>query len=166
MRLKTSVTAAATAAMLALGLSAFAPNSAHAAVRPDSLGSGWSPIQLHAYSGNGCAVPSEEDALSAPIISWPCGAWTWYFRFLNGSDEVELVDPSGSYALGISGGQWKLVTPNDSSTYVIMAHGLAGYSTLLDSTETYGMGPQGKGYAVLAPTSPSTPTDIWDLISG
>jgi hypothetical protein len=165
MRFKTCVTATATAALLALGLSAFAPGSAHAAVRPASLGPGWSPIQLHAYSGNGCAIPSS-DARLAPIISYPCGSWTWYYRFLNGTDEVELVDPSGSYALGISGGAWKMETPSDSSTYVIMANGLTGYSVLLDSTRTYGMGPQGKGSDVLALTSPSSPADNWDLISG
>jgi hypothetical protein len=163
MRLKTSVTAAA-AGLLALGLTASASGPAHAA--PASLGPGWAPIQLHAYYGNGCAVPSSDTHL-APIISEPCGSWHWYYRFLNGNDEVELVDPSGSYALGVSGGAWKMETPNANTTWVLMVNGLTGYSTLEDSTRTYGMTPQAKGNDVglVNLSTGDTTTDLWELIS-
>jgi hypothetical protein len=86
-------------------------------------------------------------------------------RFLN-DGEVELVDPSGSYALGISGGAWKLVTPSDNSTYVIMANGLSAYSSLADSTRTYNMTPEAKGYTVVANLYYSNDPVYWDLISG
>jgi hypothetical protein len=168
MRLKTSITAAAAAGLLALGLTASASGPAHAAaVRPASLGPGWAPIQLHAYYGNGCAVPSS-DAHLAPIISEPCGgSWKWYYRFLNGTDEVELVDPSGSYALGVSGGAWKMETPSDSTTWVLMVNGLTGYSTLEDSTRTYGMTPKAKGddVGLINLSTDDTTTDLWTLIS-
>jgi len=164
MRFKTSVSVAA-AGLLALGLTASASGPAHAAAA--SLGPGWAPIQLHAYYGNGCAVPSS-DAHLAAIISEPCGSWTWYYRFLGADDdEVELVDPSGSYALGISGGAWKMETPDANTTWVLMVNGLTGYSTLEDSTLTYGMTPKAKGDPVglINLSTGDTTTDLWDLIS-
>jgi hypothetical protein len=169
MRLKTSVTAAAAAGLLALGLTASASGPAHAAAAlPASLGPGWAPIELHAYSGNGCAKP-KSDTYLAPIISWPCGqGWVWYYRFLGANDdELELVDPSGSYALGISGGAWKLETPNASTTWVLDTSGLTGYFTLEDSTRTYGMTPQAKGddVGLINFNNDGTETDLWDLIS-
>jgi hypothetical protein len=164
MRLTTSFTAAAAAGLLALGLAASAPAPAHAAVRP-ALGGGWNPAQLHAEYGNGCAVPSSDTRL-APIISSPCGSWTWEFRYLtanpvDGSEEyVELVDPSGSYALGFSGGKYKLETPDANTTFVVMGLPGAGFSYLANNEGMYGMTPKSAGVDV---GTDGGSTDAWEL---
>lgn len=93
--------------------------SANAAASP------WTAVYLHAFAGNGCASYTTDQHLE-PITSEPCAnsSW-WYYRDLSRSsgvmagDKLEFVDLTKTYALGYSGGEIKLETPNDSSTYVL-----------------------------------------------
>jgi hypothetical protein len=88
--------------------------------------SGWIPVYLHAFYGNGCADYLVDQRLE-PIVSEPCADSNhWYYRNLNyvaGSpiydgDELEFVDSGLQYALGYSGGELKLETPNVNTTFL------------------------------------------------
>ena len=104
------------AAIAAIGVTG---GPANAAASP------WTPVYLHAISGNGCASYAAPQRLT-PITSERCTAsLQWYYRDLDNSslpprlgDRLEFVDFTKTYALGFSGGQIKLETPNANSTYV------------------------------------------------
>jgi hypothetical protein len=146
---------------------------AHAATPKDA--SPWVAVYLHAYSGNGCASYNVDQYLE-PITSEPCqdSQW-WYFRDLSRSsgaveigDNLEFVDYSKTYALGYSGGELKLVTPNDSSTYVtvwdIDEVGDTGpWQALLTLQDDYDdILPNGAGDPLQLPaSSQSIPPDAW-----
>lgn len=107
------------AAIAAIGVTGGAANAA---------ASPWKAVFLHAFSGNGCASYAFPAQRLAPITSEPCAQseW-WYYRDLTQSsgtvqlwDHLEFVDESKTYALGFSGGQIKLETPDANSTYVVM----------------------------------------------
>ena len=113
------------AAIAAIGVTG---GPANAAASP------WTPVYLHAISGNGCASYAANQRL-APITSERCNAsaW-WYFRDLTSSspepgDRYEFVDSTKTYALGFSGGQIKLETPNANSTYVFLDQGVLSIPT-------------------------------------
>jgi hypothetical protein len=106
------------AAIAAIGVTG---GSANAAASP------WTAVYLHAFSGNGCASYATIQRL-APIISERCTASnSWFVRDLSRSsgivqpgDQLEFVDFTKTFALGFSGGQIKLETPNASSTFVVI----------------------------------------------
>jgi hypothetical protein len=94
----------------------------------NAAASAWTAVYLHAMSGNGCASYATFQRL-APITSERCAdsAW-WYYRdltrssgFIVAGDHLEFVDATKTYALGFSGGQIKLETPDANSTYVVYA---------------------------------------------
>jgi hypothetical protein len=105
------------AAIAAIGVTG---GTANAAASP------WTPVYLHAFSGNGCASYATIQRL-APITSERCTASnSWFYRDLTQSslppqlgDKLEFVDFTKTYALGFSGGQIKLETPDANSTYVV-----------------------------------------------
>lgn len=135
--------------------------------------SAWTPVYLHAYSGNGCASYNADQYLE-PITSEPCAdsAW-WYFRDLNRSsgqiqtgDNLEFVDQTKTYALGYSGGHIKLETPNDNSTFieVILLSEIGGtgqWQSLWDLQDDAGMVPAGAGNDVGLDSSAASPPDAW-----
>ena len=110
------------AAIAAIGVTG---GTANAAASP------WTPVYLHEISGNGCASYAAPQRLE-PITSERCTAsnW-WYYRDLDHSsfppqpgDRLEFVDFTKTYALGFSGGEIKLETPNANSTYAFQDLGV------------------------------------------
>jgi hypothetical protein len=157
------------AAAAVLAVSAFA-SPANAAVVPANLGPGWTAVQLYANSGGGCAVPASDTHL-APVQSEPCGGWTWYERQLgttgNGSLEREFVDASGSEAIGYSGGEVKLETPNAGDTFLIVPAPTSqscdgSYCEYQVYPGTYYIGPNGAGKNLQLSTFPSNEW-LWAL---
>lgn len=138
---------------------------------PEALGPGWTATQLRAFSGGGCAGPQTDSRLS-PIISEACGTWTWEYRVLSNTTAgtvLEFVDQSGTFALGFSGNQFKLETPNSSVTVLnIIASdrcrnvNSTEFCLLSNQTNQDYMGPAGAGQPVmsLTPTA-NTPTSAW-----
>ena len=113
------------------------------------------PVWLQAESGGGCATFASDQRL-APIISEPCTSTNWwYFRDLSqpiagaygDGDELEFVDQSKTFALGFSGGLFKLETPNDNTTYVVISFidFSNGFGILSNAAQTNWMGPNGRG---------------------
>ncbi len=110
----------------------------------------------------------------------PCddSAW-WYYRDLSRSsgaiqnnDKLEFVDEGKTFALGYSGGQAKLETPNDNSTYVIVGsqgylndHGpwqaLEVYATGLGIVPGYAITPSGAGQPLGITANSALPPDAW-----
>lgn len=179
---KLAFLAGAVAATAALALGPAAP--AHAAgpvsdtAVPDTLGPGWSPIQLQAYSGNGCAGPQTDSHLS-PIVSEACGTWTWYFRILrvSGGSAFELVDPSGTWAWGFSGSPLaaKLETPSTTGSNpseLILPDGPqycwssdSSYCVYFNPGGPDHIQPNGAGLAVqVLGSTPGLPSSAWRLV--
>jgi hypothetical protein len=160
------------------GASVARTGSAAVSARPQAA-SGWVPVYLHALSGNGCAG-YEADVRLEPITSERCiGSSYWYYRDLTRSsggvqqgDHLEFVDDNKTYALGYSGGQIKLETPNDNTTYVIVEEigGPAnnyGWQELLIPVSGlgivpgYGIYPEGAGQPLGTPGNFTLPPDAW-----
>jgi hypothetical protein len=116
----------AVAALAGISAPAAASTPRSTGVQPRAAGP-WKAVYLHAYSGNGCAGYDSVQRL-APIVSERCStSSTWYERDLSRSsgaiqvgDKLEFVDSSMTYALGYSGGQIKLETPNADVTFVLV----------------------------------------------
>ena len=160
------------------GASTARTGTATAGARPQAA-SGWIQAYLHAYSGNGCAS-YQEDVRLEPITSEPCvGSAYWYYRDLSRSsgsievgDHLEFVDDNKAYALGYSGGQIKLETPNADTTYVIVegiaqVGGTYGWQELLIPVPGlgiqpgYGIYPEGAGDPLGTPVNFGIPPDAW-----
>jgi hypothetical protein len=140
-------------------LGAALPTSAKAS---PAAASPWSaPLLLRANSGGGCAL--SRPARLDPVLSDPCPATPdWEYRFLTGDgstlfSKVEFVNTSKTLALGFSGGKFKMETPNDNSTYLILDGILLdGTWAFEDSSGTYQMAPNGKGLPLKALTGGPT----------
>jgi hypothetical protein len=184
MKIKAALIAGALALTALAGLTAPAGASvtrtgAVAAGAQPAAASGWHAIYLHAYSGNGCAS-YEDDVRLEPITSERCiGSAYWYYRDLSRSsgaiavgDKLEFVDETKTFALGYSGGQIKLETPNDNTTYVLVEAigGPAnnyGWQELLipvaglGIVPGYGIYPEGAGEPLGTPGNYAIPPDAW-----
>ena len=154
---------------LVITASATTTISASAAPASPAAASSWFKAWLRAGSGGGCATFASDQRL-APIISEPCtSANWWYYRDLSQSvpyglgDALEFVDQSKTFALGFSGGLFKLETPNDSSTYVVVAVGdnTTGLVILSNQGRTGYMAPNGRGIDVKVLANAALPGDGW-----
>jgi hypothetical protein len=157
------------AAVLAIsGFTAAAlPASAASAASP-AAASAWYKVWLTAESGGGCATFAADENL-APIVSEPCtsGNW-WYYRDLSRStedyqygDKLEFVDQSKSFALGFSGGLFKLEIPNDDTTYLVVGEIYYPWNLFLNQAGTRYIAPNGAGDDVKVLTAASIPPDGW-----
>lgn len=169
--------AAAHAAPAVPAAAAAAPPVSNTAM-PDTLGPGWTKIQLKAFSGGGCAGPQTDSHLS-PIVSEACGTWDWYYRVIAGSTGVgyELVDSTGTFAVGFSGSplQAKMETPNTTGgSPTILLIPLPGQSVYCDPSNTaycnyfdpgqHGhIAPSGAGDPLRQVAGNSLPADSWKL---
>jgi len=158
-----------TVVALVITASAATALSASAAPASPAAASSWFKVWLRAGSGGGCATFASDQRL-APIISEPCTSTNWwYYRDLNQSvpfgvgDKLEFVDQSKTFALGFSGGLFKLETPNDSSTYVVVTVGdnATGLVLLSNQAGTGFMAPNGRGLDVKVLASAALPDDGW-----
>jgi hypothetical protein len=158
------------AAILGATLPASAAPAHHAAKASPYAASGWIPRLLRAESGGGCALP--QPARLDPVLSDPCpSAVDWYVRDLSGSgynvgDKIEFVNTSMNLALGFSGGQFKMETPRDSSTYLIIGSVSpdGSWVAFYDSSNIHLMAPNGKGLPLKALTGgPAFPADGWQI---
>lgn len=187
MKFTRKIALAAAAGLAALGAAAAVPatasaaTSAHQAVSyppgitaakavPNSLGPGWTAGYWSAESGGGCAQPSVPDYNLTPIVSDPCGYYTWYWRVLGTyprhGQEIELVNSSGTEAVGFSGGLFKLVPPSDTSSFVVFdtstGSGCSGsWCTVQNNTVTDFAIPNGKGLDLKISGTGSAPPDGW-----
>jgi hypothetical protein len=139
---------------------------------PDTLGPGWVTAFMTASSGGGCATYDQFQRLS-PIISYTCNNEDyWEVRVVGASNpddycygaEIEWVDPSGTYALGYSGGLFKLETPDANTTYLFTDgcenSGGYQYMAMAASNADVFAEPNGWGKDLKTPISP---TDAgWD----
>lgn len=155
------------AAVAAISGMAFVP-SARAAV-PKTLGPGWTAAVWQAGSGGGCASPDSDELLS-PIASYPCSYWTWYYRVLgqlsDGREEVEFVDSTGTYAVGYSGNEFKLETPNSNpgGSFVLFGSGSEcsdNFCLVANSAGTEFGKPNGEGLPLKISTTGTPPQDGW-----
>jgi hypothetical protein len=165
MRKKSLIAAMALSSAVLFGVSApaFAAPVHASAVKP-AIGPGWTPTQIYAYSGGGCAVPSAVEYL-APIISYPCSGYEWYFRYLDNEASVEFVNPEGTLAIGFSGGHFKLEVPNDTTTVFQISRwvevGNRVWNSISDYTGAHFMVPNGKGLDVGVDQIVTVPGDGW-----
>lgn len=154
---------------LVITASAIMTHSASAAPASPAAASPWFKVWLRAGSGGGCATFASDQRL-APIISEPCTSTNWwYFRDLNQSvpfgvgDGLEFVDHNKTFALGFSGGLFKLETPSDSSTYLVVAvtNNTTDLALLTNQAGTGFMAPNGRGLDVKVLTNATFPDDGW-----
>jgi hypothetical protein len=193
-RTRIGITTLVAAAMLAIV--GFAPNAntAHAASfdpnQPHSLAqiaehgrqsparagaTGWYSTFITAYSGGGCMGYASDTRL-APIESSLCTGdaddTVFYVRDLNGStwavgDELEFVDIAKLYAIGYSGGQFKLETPSLPTTELIFYtdNSFNQWDSWILGYNTGGAhvfpAPNGRDLPLKVKTSESYPADGW-----
>ena len=182
----------AASALVALGAAAAVPSAAHAVTRPgalqtaaassrsallpglvhvkqvpNNLGPGWTAVQWVAGTGDGggCAIPYNDSNLE-PIDSGPCGEWTFEEREIGTEPHygpmIELVDPAGQFAVGFSGGHFKLEAPSTSPGGSFLVETAASGSNYCDynSALTDVGGAAGKG-ADLKVSGTCTSADYW-----
>jgi hypothetical protein len=154
---------------LVITASATTTLSASAAQASPRAASPWFKVWLRAGSGGGCATFASDQRL-APIISEPCTStnWWWY-RDISQSvpfsvgDNLEFVDQNKTFALGFSGGLFKLETPSDSSTYLVvdLTESTSDLALLINQAGTGFMAPNGRGLDVKVLANATFPDDGW-----
>jgi len=136
----------------------------------------WRYVWLTAQGGGGCATYKAAVNLE-PITSAPCASSAgFWFRDLSRSgeweagDHLEFATASGAYAIGYSGGRFRLEKPDTSRTYFVVATN-PDYSyrfvILADAGDSVAMVPNGSGKDVQAPglSEVGLPPDGWTACS-
>lgn len=147
-----TVAAAAPSALAAPAGRALPAGLVQVAQVPNSLGPGWTAVQWVAGPGDGggCAIPANDSNL-APLVSEPCGEWTFEERQIGTvpghGPQIELVDPAGQFAVGFSGSLFKMEKPSTSpgGSFLVEAVCSGGHCVDYNSGLTDAAGAAGKG---------------------
>lgn len=137
-----------------------------------TIGSGWSQVYLHAYSGGGCAWYGAEEA-GGIFYSQPCGAEQEEVDArITTAGYLEIALEDAGLALTISGGEWKWETANGNTTVFNFTDGpytVGGndYYVLYNAVDTsHFMGPNGEGAMLKDITPTGTLEDAgWTMLS-